>query len=167
MAIVFQCTCGKPLRTQEQAAGKRTKCPHCGSLLTIPGGVPRPVPAGSPDPGASSLELDWKSIAVEQAAPSPPPPDLSRPDSALIKIDSMPGGDAVHLDLPAPGDGSTRQYKVLSQKDQGFTGKFNPVKLEEALNAHAQQGWVVKTASTVRIHGHGGDHDELIIILER
>ncbi len=62
---------------------------------------------------------------------------------------------------------SKKTYKVLTQKDKWFTQKFDPAKLEEALNSYAEQGWVVKTASTASIPGLGGNRDELIVILER
>ena len=56
----------------------------------------------------------------------------------------------------------------FSRFDSGFfTGKFNPTKLEEALNAHARQGWCLKAAVTMNVPAHGGHHDELIVILER
>ncbi len=68
-----------------------------------------------------------------------------------------------------PGTQSaTKQYKVLTQKDKWFSGKFDPAKLEEALNAYAEQGWVVKAAATAAITGiMSGNRDEMIIILER
>ena len=61
----------------------------------------------------------------------------------------------------------TKEYKVLTQKDKWFSGKFDPAKLEEALNAYAEQGWAVKAATTASIPGFGGNRDELIVILER
>ena len=61
----------------------------------------------------------------------------------------------------------TKEYKVLTQKDKWFSGKFDPDKLEEALNAYAEQGWAVKAATTASIPGFGGNRDELIVILER
>ena len=36
MAIDFACKCGKPLRAQDDHAGKRVQCPHCGRVLVIP-----------------------------------------------------------------------------------------------------------------------------------
>ncbi len=33
------------------------------------------------------------------------------------------------------------EYKVLTQKDRWFGGKFEPAKMEQALNAYAQEGW--------------------------
>ena len=60
-----------------------------------------------------------------------------------------------------------KQYKVLTQKDKWFSGKFDPAKLEEALNAYAQQGWAVITCATADIPGFGGSRQEFITVLER
>ena len=61
-----------------------------------------------------------------------------------------------------------KEYKVLTQKDKWFSGKFDPVKLEEALNAYAKQGWKVVSAFSADIPGFlAGAREEAIIILER
>lgn len=60
-----------------------------------------------------------------------------------------------------------KEYKVLTQKDKWFSGKFDPVILEQAINSYAQQGWVVKAAVTAQIPGFGGAREECLIILER
>ncbi len=61
-----------------------------------------------------------------------------------------------------------KQYKVLTQKDKWFSGKFDPEKLEQALNAYAQQGWVVKASASAKIRAViGTDREEMVIILER
>lgn len=61
-----------------------------------------------------------------------------------------------------------RQYKVLTQKDKWFSGKFDPDKLEQALNAYAQQGWTFKGMATASVAGMlGGARDEIIFVLER
>ena len=89
------------------------------------------------------------------------------PDCTLYeRIDFLP------TPPPAPSfqhvEQLRKEYKVLTQKDKWFTGKFDPEKLEEALNAYAGQGWVVKTAATASIHGMlGGNREELVVILER
>ncbi|HWL11214.1 MAG TPA: DUF4177 domain-containing protein [Planctomicrobium sp.] len=59
------------------------------------------------------------------------------------------------------------QYKVLTQKDKWFSGKFDPEALEKALNAYAQQGWKVKGIATASIPSFGGTRDELVVVLER
>lgn len=60
-----------------------------------------------------------------------------------------------------------KEYKVLTQKDKWFSGKFDPQRLEEALNAYAQQGWQVKSTFSADIPGVMGRREEAVIILER
>jgi hypothetical protein len=60
-----------------------------------------------------------------------------------------------------------REYKVLSQKDKWFSGKFDPAQLEAALNSYAKQGWRVIAVTTASIPGFGGNREELIVVLER
>jgi tetratricopeptide (TPR) repeat protein len=37
---VIACDCGQKLKTKEEHAGKRVKCPGCGKVLTVPGAAP-------------------------------------------------------------------------------------------------------------------------------
>lgn len=61
-----------------------------------------------------------------------------------------------------------KEYKILTQKDKWFSGKFDPAVLEEALNSYAKQGWVVKTAFSADIPAFfGAAREEAIIVLER
>lgn len=59
------------------------------------------------------------------------------------------------------------EYKVLTQKDKWFSGKFDPANLEMAINAYAQQGWRVIGCATADIPGFGTTRQEFITILER
>ena len=169
MAISFHCKCGNLLRAQTEAAGKRTRCPACNQVLTIPAAVKAPVAsvaALSPAPPAEEAdpfltELDWSSLESKAT----PAVDPHRPTSGVIKVDSV-HTDAPATEQPRPDDGS-RQYRVLGQKEQGIVGKFSAAKLEETLNEHARRGWSLKAAVTVNMPGHGGNHDELVVILER
>jgi hypothetical protein len=36
-----------------------------------------------------------------------------------------------------------KQYMVLTQKDRVFGGKFNPEKVQQALNDFAAEGWTL------------------------
>lgn len=63
---------------------------------------------------------------------------------------------------------STRyEYKVLTQKDKWFAGKFDPMMLERAINSYAQQGWKVIGCATADIPGFGTARQEFITLLER
>jgi len=59
------------------------------------------------------------------------------------------------------------EYKVLSQKDKWFSGKFDPELLEKAMNAYAAQGWRVIGCATADIPGFGGPRQEFITVMER
>ncbi len=60
-----------------------------------------------------------------------------------------------------------KAYKVMTQKDRWFGGKFDPDQLEKALNSYAQEGWECKSIATASIPGAFGNREELIFILER
>jgi hypothetical protein len=61
-----------------------------------------------------------------------------------------------------------KEYKVLTQKDKWFSGKFDPENLERALNSYAEQGWKVITSCSASVQAlFGSARDELVIILER
>ena len=66
----------------------------------------------------------------------------------------------------SPG-GTLKEYKVLTQKDRWFAGKFDPEKVEAAINAYAGEGWVFKGVATASIPHLTGTRDEMIIIMER
>lgn len=59
------------------------------------------------------------------------------------------------------------KYKVLTQKDKWFSGKFDPAKLEEALNAYSEQGWRLVSCATADIPGFGTTRQEFVAVLER
>jgi hypothetical protein len=61
-----------------------------------------------------------------------------------------------------------KEYKILTQKDKWFGGKFDPMKLEQALNSYAEEGWRVVATATASFPGFmSSNREELITILER
>ena len=61
-----------------------------------------------------------------------------------------------------------KEYKVLTQKDKWFGGKFDPLQLEKAINSYADEGWRVVSTSTATFPGFfSTNREELITILER
>ncbi|AEF81006.1 DUF4177 domain-containing protein [Leadbettera azotonutricia] len=61
-----------------------------------------------------------------------------------------------------------KEYKVLTQKDKWFSSKFDPARLEMALNAYAEQGWRVISCTTGDFPGFvGKERQEMVVILER
>ncbi len=62
---------------------------------------------------------------------------------------------------------TVKQYKVLTQKDRFFAGKFDPEKLESAMNSYASEGWSVISIATASIPSFTGTREELIVVMER
>ena len=62
-----------------------------------------------------------------------------------------------------------KKYKVLTQKDKWFSGRFDPAALEQALNDLASEGWRVISMTSSSREGFvaGGGKDEIVILLER
>lgn len=60
-----------------------------------------------------------------------------------------------------------KEYKVLTQKDRFFGGKFDPEKLEKAMNSYASEGWEVVSVATASIPSITGAREEMIVILKR
>jgi hypothetical protein len=57
--IEFTCTCGKPLRAEEQHAGRLTRCPECGREQPIPGGDAA-IRADAPDGRGRPRSTDFQ-----------------------------------------------------------------------------------------------------------
>lgn len=60
-----------------------------------------------------------------------------------------------------------KEYKVLTQKDRFFAGKFDPEKLEKAINAYAAEGWAVVSVATASIPSLTGTREEMIVVMVR
>jgi phage FluMu protein Com len=92
MAIEFRCTqCGKLLRVGDDSAGKRAKCPGCGTVLAIPGGsAPAPSQAAPPSP-------------FPPAAGAPEPPRTGPAVSAPSSFGQAAAGSSSGKTLPNKG----------------------------------------------------------------
>ena len=66
-------------------------------------------------------------------------------------------------------DMTMTEYKVITQDDQWFNGRFNGPVLQKVLNDHARVGWTVKSMVSASREGAllGSNRDEIIVLLER
>jgi hypothetical protein len=159
MSVEFACRCGKTFSAREEHAGLRAKCPACGRILDIPR-VPSEAPAIAVEVGLEDLQegLEEDRLGVEREA------TLTDVWKVLSQIAATVGASAAKH---PSGDTQQREYKVITQKDKWFSGKFDPEKVEGALNAYAKQGWVLKGVATASVPSFGGQRDEIVIIMER
>lgn len=86
--IKFRCTgCQKKIGVPEKFAGKRVKCPSCGTALTVP--EPEPVLAEPPSGGLNPMELD--ESALDDLMPKASDPVVAQPEPTA-KPRVAPGG---------------------------------------------------------------------------
>ena len=79
MSIEFRCSgCSKLLRTPDEAAGKKAKCPDCGTILDVPAATP---PGRAPD-AAGPEPLGQPASSPFAAPPSNPFADATAGGSA-------------------------------------------------------------------------------------
>lgn len=103
-------------------------------------------------------------------APQYTPPTQNGMNMNFGPAPQQPGG--VNMDFNGGGyappvQSRRKEYKVLSQKDKWFSGKFDPATLEQAINSYAQQGWRLVCCATADIPAFGSTRQEFIAILER
>lgn len=79
MPIVFSCSCQKKLRAPDSTAGKKVKCPACGTVLTIP------EPPSPPDTFSIEQESAEPPKAAETYEPEPEPPKQESTPAPKIK----------------------------------------------------------------------------------
>ena len=156
MSIEVACACGRSFKAKDEHAGLRAKCPACGSVLEIP--RPIPVPFSLPDEiGLNDLHegLEEDCVGV-------------RREASLTDLWKLLNTIVTQLGEKASASHDRRhEYKVVTQKDKWFSGKFDPEKVEGALNSYAKQGWSLKGVATASVPGFGGQREEIVIIMER
>ncbi len=127
--ISFQCyACQQVLKVGGEKAGKRGKCPKCGTMLTIPVGssaapAPPPPPAAAPPPlpqapqpkapaaqyapGAPPAQGPLRAELVEDDADFPPPPPRRRASEDAEVY------EAEEVDVRAPAAGGAWKHVRL------------------------------------------------------
>jgi len=83
--IKFKCKCGKTLRTKDEAAGKRLRCPACGQVVAVPGPAPPPKRPAAGDGAPQAMPSEDIKLAEQpkgkllKAAPPTPCPNCRVP----------------------------------------------------------------------------------------
>lgn len=113
MPIEFRCQqCNKLLRTPDESAGKKGKCPHCGALMDVPTASTEPQPK-DPFAGIGGTSND------DDLFGKPPEPPAEQP---------APYGDAPGPFAPSPpGYGPAPAYQQpFPQTPGGYGAAPNP-----------------------------------------
>ena len=92
MAIVFNCPCGKQLRAPEECAGRPSRCPTCGCVVTIPSSadgqtldaVLTPLPEAVPTQAANVAEPPGSPAPETGSTVAAPEIPVNLPIASLV-----------------------------------------------------------------------------------
>jgi hypothetical protein len=196
MIFVTCPSCGEKGGLPNQLVGRKVRCQKCGKSFLAAAPTAESLTSGSAlnlvavagKPGDGSIDVEgldaasWAATSVvadNHVQAAEPLAKLKIDHAAPLKAAEKPVQAAEYREL-APAvftpahheaehpDGPVKQYKLLTQKDKWFDGKFDLGKLEEALNHYARQGWVVRAMSTPHVMGFTGvTKEEIVVLLER
>lgn len=94
MAIKFPCQeCGKKIGVADHLAGRRGKCPQCGTIFTVPptgAALPPPPRVVRQDPTDYDVQLD---LTAQRPSPGLPPPPTPQAESMPARRSRPAGAD--------------------------------------------------------------------------
>jgi hypothetical protein len=105
----FSCQCGKPLQAKEEFAGRKMRCPSCGTVLSIPdaGSKASLYPTGEAPPNRPTAPLPRPEVDAPRQPPAPRPMVFVEEETltarASAKLESAPadaGSDAETVERP-------------------------------------------------------------------
>jgi mannitol/fructose-specific phosphotransferase system IIA component len=144
MPIMFPCECGRKLRVRADLAGKRVKCPACGTTLAVPQAV-----AEAKLNGACRLSVERAEAIVRWLAPKHrahktlknlghlDPNHVANARAAFAKEMSDQETPLVLLDRSPKGDGSAG---CLITNEKAYSSFFaKPIRLGEVLVAGVER----------------------------
>lgn len=119
MALEFQCpSCSKLLRTPDEAAGKKAKCPQCGAIVDVPH-------ESSPQPDDRENEVPSDEIErdpfAESASPVPNEVSANEVPTSDFPTSEVPADDGPLNPYAAPTTISTVPQKEVPRGDLTHT----------------------------------------------
>jgi hypothetical protein len=169
--IEFSCPkCGRHLKIDGSAAGKKGRCKGCNSEIEVPDGNAFLEQLGllsadeSPRDISDILDERESELAenVSQPVnvPSDPTPSKDTTVAHLVKIEKL-------LEAMVERSQRPKEYKVVIIGNKFLTAQFDPEKIAALLNSHARDGWSVKGMAEFNPPSFTGDARAIIVVMER
>jgi hypothetical protein len=172
-------SCGEKGPISRELVGARIKCKKCGASFQIAAPAAKaPVAAAVGQPAAEAAVSRGDTIEVAglddsawSATPIVTAEHAHDHDEEHAHAHTHEEPPSAFTAVHHPEHSSVpdrKQYKLLTQKDKFFEGKFDIARLEDALNHYSSHGWVVRSMVTPHLAGFsGGPKEEIVVLLER
>lgn len=124
-----------------------------------------PISHGKAGPWSTAAHVRGLFEAAQHAGIPMPTVSLPKPALPTEAVAVVAARDpAVVTHVRQESDGP---YKVITQRDRWFAGKFDPDRLEGAINAYAASGWKVCGLATTTFQCPTGKREEVVVLMER
>lgn len=168
-------SCGERGKIPPTLVGARIKCKKCGlSFQVAPPAAKAAVGAAVAGAvgGAVAAAGHHEGIAVEGldasawSASGDHSGELVRPVAETSSATAEQNDSSSNFVAHEPK--ARKEYKIICSRDKLFDGKFDIVRLEEAINFFARDGWVVKSMCTPHLKMFSETaKEEVVVLLER
>ncbi len=136
MPIVVACPCGTKLRAPDAAAGKRVKCPKCGTPLSVPAAADFEEVEDAPPPVASPAKKKPTPVDADDDAPRPakkPPVVAARAKPARVEADDADTPKTKRRRDEDEEPPKTKRRRDDDEDDTPKKGKGKPAKAKSKL----------------------------------
>lgn len=126
--IELQCKCGKKLKVPDEAAGKRGKCPTCGSLFAIPSpSAAAKAQNRAPAPQRAAQDDFFSDLPPVQTGPAPGTPAAIPGYDALMPqgFDHVPAPQENPYAAPAAPVAPAKNPHLATPAAGGKVGCYN------------------------------------------
>jgi len=166
--------CKEQGRIPQSFVGKQIKCSKCGNrfLVTTPPAKAAAATAakGTSTPADTQVHIPANPLTDEIAVEGIEAGSWSSLSVSPTEehSDSDHGTQGKFIESPSTHPAGTKEYKLMTQRDKWFEGKFELPRMEEAINYYAKQGWTVRSLTSTQVTGFsGGPREELVVLFER
>lgn len=167
MPTVLCPSCGEKGRIPDSFIGHSIRCGKCSNRFMVQGptsGAPTVTPLTEAVPAVVVRD----GIVVEGIDDATWSANPTQPETHAVPALDAHEETSHSFTKEQHAAAGTREYKLLTQKDKFFAGKFEFNRLEDAINHYARQGWVVRAITTPQVTGFsGGAKEEIVVLLER
>ncbi|MBI3408952.1 MAG: protein kinase [Planctomycetes bacterium] len=149
--LSFSCaSCQKKLAVKEEYAGKKVKCPGCGTVTRIPGGAAVTQAAPTGHPRASSLGPSSPEVSSPHVRSAPPMTDeRTVPPAAAGRSGALPTSDRPTVPPSSESRATPAPVPEQADHDSSLTDFLAPAQADDELGRLG--GFRI-----LKILGHGG-----------
>src|SRR5260370_4679727 len=120
MPITLKCGCGKTLQVRDELAGKRARCPACGTIMPIPSPITRKPTILEGKLLPSRDRKNFEEQSVSRVKPASPRPDIEDDYDEIRKAKRVRPPSEEEPDESSELDDESRRRRKKKKRSKSF-----------------------------------------------